>query len=453
MRDAGVVMFSLFTTAWLHAVALFVLVWVVERVQLLREPALREAAWRAVLIVPLISASLQVFALGGSFIGRQILMPAQMPEQVAAGSSQAADVSISLAQLLSWPAIAETLGWAWLGWAVLMGLRLAIRRYRLHRYVRRLSPVSQADTLHIADALRARAGVRRLRLLEDSALCSPIALAMHDVVLPVWTHALSAPQRTAMLAHEICHLSRRDPYWLGALDTVAAAALVPHARLANRRLEDLAEDACDGWAAQQSGNGVALAECLAACLERGLAPDAAILSVAMAHSASPVVARVQRLLAGRASVRTSHHWRGKAMMAGVLAFAVVALPGFTVGPSAQPVVAAAAQPVSPAPRVVSVAAEVTASKPVTTVTKTRTAQPASKPASVVSTSPADPAAPAVTMNAPARPSLPAAPSIAALPAFKPLPHTAPLAPLPTLVPPTPPTPPPAVVPPADGVDQ
>jgi hypothetical protein len=119
------------------------------------------------------------------------------------------------------------------------------------------------------------------------------------VLLPRWVATLPRDELRALLAHELAHLARRDPVWR-VLHHVALAPLFAHplAWFALRRLDALAEQQADAAAARLLGDGRALAECLARCLEQRTPtrPDAPRFALAMAERPGAVVHRVQRLL-------------------------------------------------------------------------------------------------------------------------------------------------------------
>jgi beta-lactamase regulating signal transducer with metallopeptidase domain len=368
MSALGQSLFLWAATAWLHGLCLFALVWIIQTLGVLKSPALAQTAWRAVIVAPIISAALQVFVLHGAPI--RLTLPSPQPErslQAATGAAalpwtapasaagqtpaarppvrQATEPAPRLSELLLARA-APAVGWVWVALGVLLALRLTVQTFGLGTYRRRLKPVDDIAARSEAEALARRAGLKRLRLLEDTALSSPIAIAPDAVVLPTWTHAaLTDAQRSALLAHEVWHLKRRDPQWRALFGTVAALTLAPHGVLVMRRLDDLAEEACDAWAAHQSGGGQPLAECLAACLEHAsrLGLGGAIPSgvAAMARRHSPVVQRVRRLLqepAMKPQTRPiSHH----ALAAVLLGAAALAAPGLALsGAPAAPAVVA-----------------------------------------------------------------------------------------------------------------
>ena len=109
--------------------------------------------------------------------------------------------------------------------------------------------------------------------------------------------SLTPAQREAVLAHELAHLRRRDPLrrWL---DQLAARLgwLQPLNRLALRRLDELAEQACDAAAVRATGRAEPLAESLLRCAERLRWQAPSSLSAAMAARGSPLVARLRLLL-------------------------------------------------------------------------------------------------------------------------------------------------------------
>jgi beta-lactamase regulating signal transducer with metallopeptidase domain len=480
MADAGAHVFAWLATAWLHGLALFAAVWAAERLGALKSLALRETAWRAVLLVPVLSAALQVFALDGSPTARRTIAPA--PAQataalVAAAPAQAptapvpaaaapapapAPAPVAAASLDVGAALAPVarkapaaLGWTWAGWVLLAAALIAGQRLRLRRYRMRLCRVGDPKTLSIAADLRCDAELPALRLLDDPGLASPIALAPHAVVLPGWARtALSERQLAALLAHEVRHLARRDPQWRALTGFAGLAALAPHGRIVLRRLEALAEHACDGWSARRTGDGTPLAECIAACLERGLGARAPSLAAAMAQMDSPLLERVRRLLDDQACEPEPEAWRERLLLIGALGAAAVALPGFAIGhvrpmrPILTPAAAAAPVPaIAPVAAVPPAPAQLPAA-PLRPARRAARALPAPPMASAIPAAPSEGERAALTAMAEVR-------AEAELDAPPPLPALAPRAPPPSApaipavpapppdlpVPTTPPTPP------------
>jgi hypothetical protein len=366
MIELGSKLFAWFATAWLWGLALFALAWIAERSGLLRDAAWKRAAWSAVLVAPLAAAAVHVFVIGGALIGDDAVVapPAAVaaaptrsaePQAVTVAPATVSTVVASASVAPSWTAIARQapawLGFGWLLAAGLAAIGVAYQLARLALYRRRLAAVTDPRVLSIADTLRQRAGLKRLDLYEDAKLASPQAMFGATVVIPAWMiDTLDDAQLAAMLAHEIHHLRRGDPC-NRAVTRVVASVLIPFGGVARGRLEALAEDACDAWSAGQTGSGAPLAQCILACVERGLAERGAGLAVAMADKRSPLVARMRRLLAGDLAGAREGGVGPRAGVALALGVAAFALPGLAVGhvtpqPPAQP--AHPAAPVGPA---------------------------------------------------------------------------------------------------------
>jgi len=465
MTEVGTVAFAWFATAWLHGLALFVLAFGAEKSGLAKAAGLRQALWRAVLLAPLLTAAAQLFAMGGSpTFSADLTATAPAPAVEAAARAEAVAVALPTEPPVTVRAVGldagvllstapAVLGWAWLAWAAVALLRLGAQRARLWAYRRRLAPVDDAERLADAEALRRRAGLTRLTLYEDPALDSPIALASGAVVLPAWMRErLNAEQRRALLAHEARHLARRDPQWRAALGVAVLASLAPHGRLALGRLDELAEQACDAWSARETGGGRALAQCLAACMERGLSASTPGWAAAMAQPDRPVVERVRRLLDGAAEFEPG---RGPAVALAVagLCAAALATPGFAVGApaAAQPArPAAAVRPAATAMPATPAAAAAPEAPELPKPRRAPRARGAARAAAVAPVAPVAAMAPAADVadladlaDLAVRPRREPRPAHRALPAVAPIPAipVAPVAPVAPVVPVAPPAPP------------
>lgn len=394
---------GLWATFALHATLLLAAAWLLERLRVLREPGWREWAWRVALFGAFASLALRLAPWplpeatlsnpsaqdGIASVLAQQRQSAALPassaaaaadpraaEKVdttaprhtgatatpgaasahasAAASAGSAEPERSTAEV--WPRAALWLSPPWqLITAVLalwlcgtlialaQTLRQAIGLLLLRR--RLLSAGHRASSTLYAEAAALAAGlglrVPRLRIVD--ALPSPLALP-GAVVLPQWALALDASRQRAMLAHELAHLSRRDPLWR-ALQRIALAPLWWHplAWHALRRLEALAETRCDATAVSlagacvnaRAGRARALAECLAECLSHHLAgrtagahPTLARRSgwaLAMAEHGDGILGRVRDLLETSA-MQTSppkRRWRWIAAAAALLMLAAL----------------------------------------------------------------------------------------------------------------------------------
>lgn len=370
--------FSFLATLALHATVLLGAVWLLERAGALKRPAWAELAWRTALFGALLSASLEFVPLPGeAATPSRIAMPSSAvraatesgtaplamtasadatPRSVAVAapapaSAWAAATPESWASLapqgnraslspqdsaLPVPDIAALLLLAlWLSGLLMGAARLCLQLIAVHRLARRARrrgarpgpglagvAASLAQELAIAPPT--------LRLLPQAN--SPMVLPGANVLLPAWSEALPTLQQRAMLAHELSHLQRHDPAWRIA-QRLAALPLFFHplARHAHRRLDALAEDACDARAAELTGSGRPLAECLATCLTHaGAHAGQPALAVAMAGDSGAVVRRVRNLLENH-PVKFSPLSPGLRRTALLIAIAaIVALPGLAI---------------------------------------------------------------------------------------------------------------------------
>lgn len=246
--------------------------------------------------------------------------------------------------VLAWPLLA-----AW-------GLLLTLARWiALRRQVRALPLVDDVELQAAAADLAQRAGVPVPTLRISPVWPSPLVAPGSQICLPATLmRRLEAGQRVAVLAHEIAHLRRRDVAWRLAARLVAHVGwLQPLNRLALRRLDLLAELACDAWAAEEAG-AMPLAQGLYVCASdrvehaarrdarspllrwlpaRGATPMPALAS-AMAAARSPLMQRMHALLEDGPmsdSPTPAKRRAGRWLLAGGLCALALAVPMIVIG--------------------------------------------------------------------------------------------------------------------------
>lgn len=356
-------------TFLLHATVLLLVVWGLERLGWLKEPAWAEWAWRLALFGAFVSvavealpqrvsekdtppqASVATAAQTPLALPDRTTAPTEVPQlavaDVAAATSSpvsrgaAAMIEQPSARPLALPLPDSLLMGLLLLWSlgsmvllvrVLHQARGVLRlRGRWLREGREADPALRETLYALARDMQVRAPA--LRVLPG--LAGPLVLA-GVILLPPWAETLDPRQQRAMLAHELAHLRRRDPLWR-PLQRLALVPLFFHplAWMAMRRLEDLAETLCDRAAAERSGGGRPLAECLAECLARSAAiPHAqhrdAGWVLAMAERDTGIVSRVKDLLENPQMTLSTTPARWRWAAAGIALFALVALPGVLV---------------------------------------------------------------------------------------------------------------------------
>ena len=303
----------------LHSTVLLGAALLAERAGLWRRlsPAQAELGWRWALFGPLLTASWPLMAglmpqtttePGTADVPTATTQIVEAMPRLAtplaaapAAPAEAAAPAAPVESRIDWmPVAASTATVLWLAGATAALLLLAAGAAWLARAVRRLPANVNAELTAQVQALARLAQLKPPQLRVGTRWSSPLLTPGGTICLPRWVLALSIEQREAVLAHELAHLQRRDPAWRVAAQALLALAwMQPLNRLALRRLDLLAELACDAWAARLTGSPVPLAESLLHAAEQAPARAAPRLAMAMSGS-SPLTERMQRLLKGTA---------------------------------------------------------------------------------------------------------------------------------------------------------
>jgi len=231
-----------------HGTVLAAAAWLLTRTALRRaRPGAIAAVWTVVLVkfvVPFgpampysVSDLIEALRSGGG----HAVAPALVVTPVHGAPATAATTPIWLVVALA----------VWLAVAVVVGVRSIQRSRAAMRATRALPPASSGLVAELVVlARRLRAPLPGLRLGPDAAAPHVLGLIRPIIVLPA---TLAAPHRVidraAVLAHELAHLRRRDP-WIAVIQAAAAALLWfwPVVWLVNRRIVAAREAACDAWA-------------------------------------------------------------------------------------------------------------------------------------------------------------------------------------------------------------
>jgi len=151
----------------------------------------------------------------------------------------------------SWalPDLDETLIIIWAMVALALLLRQAVSHWRTSGIIRRGSPINDRAVLDLADEVRADVGCRhRVRLVTSAELDIPAVFGFFRpiVILPEHSHTWLEDRLTAVLQHELIHVTRFDwPVRITARLACAVYWFNPLAWWAVRRLDLEQEMACD----------------------------------------------------------------------------------------------------------------------------------------------------------------------------------------------------------------
>lgn len=334
-------------TYWVHATVLLAIAALLVRVRQLSFSA-RDMLWKVALVGPLLTATLHSFV--GIIPSRQFdvapavaVAMAPAPSAASIGladadaltaSSDSRDRSTASVVPRDWRAEFVVV-WAAVAGILLLGL--VARRVRLMRRIGRRRQVSDAGLRDLLESLCLAASYPHyVRLTAAPGLTSPVALPGREICLPeAVVTDLGQEQQRGVLAHELAHLVRRDPLWLGVAQVMERVFfLQPLNWLARRELQVTAEYVCDDWAAHQVGSGLPLARCLLTVAEWIAGATGPLPEPAMAARGSHLMRRVERLVRGD-GVRADRGQRvGLALGALMIAGTMLVAPAVTAGAQA-----------------------------------------------------------------------------------------------------------------------
>lgn len=333
----------------LHSTLFLALAWLASKRLAGRFARLEEAMWRFALVAALATATVQLAAGWEPIAGRWALdapaaasvetvsrtlpapLPAMAPRVAIPAAAPAASPSSALP---SWPFdLRTTVLGLWACGALFLCLRWTGSYLRLKRRLRARPEVVGGGMFTLMRQLSGDLGLAPLvRLTCSSRVSVPVALGLGRPEICVPPRALShlePEQQEGMLAHELAHLVRRDPFWL-AFGRILAGALFfqPLNWVACRRLRELSERLCDEWAVERTGRPLSLARCLAEVAGWSVRSVSSLPVPSMADRPSSLARRIRHLLDDSRSPerRVRPVWIGAGMLVLLAAVAAMA-PG------------------------------------------------------------------------------------------------------------------------------
>lgn len=318
--------------------------------------AWKETLWRSALLLPLLTSGLQLVLDHSPAVSNNAAIPAEttqlaaltttpaaipahaapepqtatvtsepLPPVTATNSTRSSAITLSHTSLAI-PALLS----AWLILMLLGLTRVARQGWALRSLLAGRTPVQSEHPISWLEQRCEQTGQSLPRLTVSSRLESPLCLASNEICLPQWClDTLGEEELAAVLAHELAHLQRRDPQWrLLTLLLCRLLPLQPLNLIAHRQLNDLAEFACDG-AAAETGRASGLANSLLKCAQRFVSRPALQMVPAMAGQTSSTRRRVERLINGTTeSGRVA--WRHKLLLITIVVGVAVASPGLAI---------------------------------------------------------------------------------------------------------------------------
>ncbi len=305
---------------WLHSTVLLSLAWLTAR--FLKSHAQRELLWKFALVagVATCTAQLMLSEVQLTTLNLPAAETASRGEVIGLfglGSLGASESAPTAATAFPWvAALVVLLVGVWLLAASALLVRFVLSHRKLRRALANRTPLLAP---HVLEQLQSAAPVRGARVTQTSALSSPVALGTNEICVPDRFESLREDEQLGMLAHEYAHLLRRDQAWLTLAHVLERVFFFqPLQRLVRRNLQVETEHLCDAWAAEQTGEPLALARCLTRVAEWiQESPQRALPGSipAMAAVRSTLVTRVEALLCDAHTSRTP---RARAAFGGLL---------------------------------------------------------------------------------------------------------------------------------------
>jgi beta-lactamase regulating signal transducer with metallopeptidase domain len=315
-------------TTWLltylaHSTILLGAAWLIARPLGDRRLALQEILLRTALVGGLLTATLQV-GVGVEPVGGSFAIADLSPvEAIATSGDTTATASAGETSLSStptthspargiWPVALLSL-WGLGSMLALLALGRSILDLRRLLKTRRFRPPGR-----VLDRLATSMGLRRtVRLSTSPAIAVPFATGIRqpEICCPERVGDLAFEHQRSLFAHELAHLSRRDPAWqllyrLGE----AILFLQPLNRIVRRRLEEIAEHLTDERAVACTGDRLGLARCLVVVAHWGISDAPGVPATAFA--AGPRLdRRVHHLISGASGHHRSARWTAPLLIA------------------------------------------------------------------------------------------------------------------------------------------
>jgi hypothetical protein len=204
----------------------------------------------------------------------------------------------------------QCLGAAILAWMMYVCLRCALRLIALNRLIAHCESADGPLCRTLYHLMPGSTSIRLLRFPSRTSgsagrqiqtmVSEPFACGLfrRTIVIPDWVERdLSLTDQKALLAHEVAHLVRRDPWWQLVGEILCTCfAWQPLNFVARRRWQSATELLCDDWAIERGVAATSLASCLTYIVESRLMGNAMRLGLAAVGRSSSLTGRIEWLL-------------------------------------------------------------------------------------------------------------------------------------------------------------
>ena len=238
----------------------------------------------------------------------------------------------SLKVIIPW--LFGVVGISWLAGIVFLMLQVFIQHILFFRRIKERKLINHPTVFTIFQAIQTKAKTMvSFQLTSTSFLDSPMVIRGREICIPEKAiQTLEEKQLEGMIAHELAHIVRKDYYWtwfIILIDTVFF--FQPLHKLVKKKIHTTNELLCDAWAAQTTGNSLALAQCLVTIAE-WMSPKQPNyqLVAGMALKPSELSNRITQLInSPDMKKQRFHFFRANLPLVVILAFVLLGLPGFS----------------------------------------------------------------------------------------------------------------------------
>jgi len=223
----------------------------------------------------------------------------------------------------------------WILGTIFLLLKLMLEHWIFFRKINPRKNIQSTSIISLFYKIQKKANTKKyIALSQSSNLNSPILIGDSEICLPTKAiEDLDDTQMEGMIAHELAHIARKDYYWtLGITLLNSIFFFQPLNRLAIREIKNTNELLCDAWAANITGDNLALAKCLLTVAEWiKHKPYSHTLVAGMSLKKSELSERIQSLI-NLPDLGKQRYDLAKTglIFSGFLFFCFVIIPGFTL---------------------------------------------------------------------------------------------------------------------------
>ena len=223
----------------------------------------------------------------------------------------------------------------WMIGIIFLLFKLMLEHWIFFRKINPRENIQNTSVISLFYQIRKKANTDKfIALSQSNNLNSPILIGDSEICLPAKAvQDLETTQMEGMIAHELAHIERKDYYWtLGITLLNSILFFQPLNRLAIREIKNTNELLCDAWAANLTGDNLALAKCLLTVAEWVKhKPYTHTLVAGMSLKKSDLSERIQSLI-NLPDLGKQRYDLAKTglIFSSFLFFCFVILPGFTL---------------------------------------------------------------------------------------------------------------------------